>query len=104
MPQDLVPSAALEGSGFVLPAGDLLARDVHRGARDGVAAAPDPDEIEPRAVRKAGRAEPSVDATRRGDPAVGMPPTFAARFGKPGLPPDASPRWPASTARASPAW
>ena len=84
MPQDLVPSAALEGSGFVLPAGDLLARDVHRGARDGVAAAPDPDEIEPRAVRKAGRAEPSVDATRRGDPAVGMLPTFAARFGKPG--------------------
>ena len=83
MPVDLVPASALEGPGFVLPAGDLLARDAHRAARDGVAAAPEPDEIEPRVLRKAGRAEPAVDTAHRRDPAVAMRPTFAARFGRP---------------------
>lgn len=69
MPGDLVPLAdAAEGRGFALPPSGLLAAD----------------EAEPRIVMKGeGRAAPA-DRGRRGDPAVPVRPTFAARLGTPG--------------------
>jgi spore germination cell wall hydrolase CwlJ-like protein len=87
MPGDLVPStAAVEGAGFALPVRDLLSRDAHRIARDGTVAERDPDEVEPRAVRKGdARATPVTNGTRRADPAVPVRPTFAARLRAPGL-------------------
>lgn len=79
MPEDLVPGAALDGPGFALPPQDLLFRHPHRAGMEAAS-----DEVEPRAIRKAGRAEPLIERGHRGDPAVAMRPTFAARLGRPG--------------------
>ncbi len=76
MPGDLVPlAAATEGAGFILPPGDLMARAPADGS----------DEVEPRIAPKAdGRAGAVADRAPRGDPAVAVRPTFAARLRAPG--------------------
>ncbi len=77
MPGDLVPSTvAMEGHGFDLPLGDL-GRDLHRITDEAAEARQDPDEAEPRIVLKPSHARfPTIEESRRDDPAVGVRPTF----------------------------
>ncbi|MGI3901415.1 MAG: cell wall hydrolase [Janthinobacterium lividum] len=84
MPDDLVPSSlATEGAGFALPPDDILSRGAHRAARDTIDAGVDPDEVEPRAVRK-GVASLEIDGARRTDPVSAVRPSFASRLARPG--------------------
>ncbi len=85
-PADLIPSTvATEGQGFAFPWRDALAEEVHLAAREGSGTAADPDEVEPRAVRKGeGRPWPVADAAARSDPAVPVQPTFAVGLRRPG--------------------
>ena len=87
MPRDLVPSTvAAQDRGFDLPLGDGLEQDLRRTAGEAAAARPDPDEIEPRMVLKPSHDRlPTLEESRRDDPAVGVRPTFDTALRRPGM-------------------
>ncbi len=77
MPDDLVPATvAVEGRGFDLPL-DELSRDLRRLAGETSEAGQEPDETEPRIVLKPSHERfPTIEESRRDDPAIGVRPTF----------------------------
>ncbi len=87
MPDDLVPASDGSGSdfGFALPAGDPLVRQVRLVTGDPSDFAPEADEIDPSPVLKPGAKDlPTVDRGHKGDPVVGLRPTFDAKLKRPG--------------------
>lgn len=89
MPDDLVPvqSLALTGDfGIVSGSSDtrwLIQASYDTGAAEDFKALP--DEIQPRAVLKHdAKTFPTIDRSRKGDPAVGLRPTFDSKLRQPG--------------------
>lgn len=82
MPDDLVPPSGAEpGFGFALPARDTVVLQAHLTTGLPSDFAAEDEEIEPSAVLKPGAtALPAIDRSRKGDPAVGLRPTFTARL------------------------
>lgn len=84
-PGDLVPVAAPAGFGFQLPASDPVLRQARLVIGDQADFVVAVDEMEPDARLKAHASTfPAVDRTHRGDPAVGLRPTFDAKLRAPG--------------------
>ena len=69
--------------GFALPRRDPVVSEARLAIGGPADFQPEADEMEPRAVMK-GRGWPAVDRTHRGDPAVGLRPTFDAALRRPG--------------------
>ncbi len=85
MPDDLVPSTVATDRGFDLPLGDV-AQDLRRMAGETAPARIDVDEAEPRIVLKPGHERcPTIEESRRDDPAVGVRPTFDTPLRRAGL-------------------
>lgn len=84
-PGDLVPAPAPAGFGFMLPASDPVLRQARLVVGDPEEFVVGGDEIEPDArLKPHAFAFPAVDRTHRGDPAVGLRPTFDAKLRAPG--------------------
>lgn len=87
MPEDLVPSTAKPAGdfGFALPDRDALVREARLIVGSPSEFEPDADEVEPRVAMKPGiRALPAVDRSHKGNPTVGLRPTFNAVLRRPG--------------------
>ena len=89
MPEDLVPSTvAARDRSFDLPLGDLdwMEQDLHRTAGETAEARRDPDEAEPRmALKPSHERFPTIEESRRDDPAVGVRPTFDTPLRRAGM-------------------
>ncbi len=84
-PTVLVPSDGLGNFGFTAPVGDPAWRQARLVIGDPKEFQSALDEIDPRAVLKPNvKTFPTVDRSHKGDPAVGLRPTFDARLRKPG--------------------
>ena len=85
-PADLVPlTVPVADFGFALPAHDAVVRQARLVIGDSDALAAEPDGAEPNPAQKPhAAAPPAVDRTHKGDPAVGLRPTFDAKLRAPG--------------------
>ncbi len=85
-PADLVPLTGLPGSfGFKLPYDDPVVRQARLVIGNPDDLVSDGDEIDPKATLKSRALPlPNVDRTHKGDPTVGLRPTFDARLRHPG--------------------
>ncbi len=85
-PADLVPAAALQGGlGLALPARDGAVVEARLLAGTSADLMEAGDDLDPRADLKPGStALPAVDRSRKGDPSIGLRPTFDARLRRPG--------------------
>jgi spore germination cell wall hydrolase CwlJ-like protein len=84
-PGDLIP-VDVSGIGFGLGQGESSISQASRMAPSESSEFDQmPDEIEPRAVMKrSGRGFPEIDRTNKGDPVVGLRPTFDSKLRRPG--------------------
>ena len=85
-PDILVPAEAGGGGfGFTLPARDPVVREARLTVGDPAMVQQSLDELDPRAILKPEvHTFPTVDRSHKGDPVVGLRPTFGARLRKPG--------------------
>ena len=89
-PDDLVPNASAStlmagGFGFRLDNDDPVIRQARLVVGDRAEFRPEADEMEPRQdLKPSAKGLPSVDRSHKGDPAVGLRPTFDARLRRPG--------------------
>ncbi len=84
-PFDLVPAIAPAGFGFALPASDPVLQQARLVIGDPDEFVVGTDESEPNGrLKPHASAFPAVDRTHRGDPAVGLRPTFEAKLRAPG--------------------
>ena len=81
-PDDLIPGTpGASDFGFRLPARDPVVQEARLVIGDPADFAVDPDEIEPKPTLKPQAATlPAVDRSHKGDPTVGLRPTFDARL------------------------
>lgn len=85
MPGDLVPAVSPAGFGFALPSSDPVLRQARLVIGDPDELAAGDDEADPKAdLKPHSPAFPAVDRTHRGDPAIGLRPTFDAKLRAPG--------------------
>ncbi len=84
MPIDLVPSDAL-ALATLMPESDVRLLPVRYAVGSASELLQVPDELEPRAERKSGATPaPIIDRAHKGDPAVGLRPTFDTSLRRPG--------------------
>ena len=84
-PDDLVPAASTAGFGFALPASDPILQRARLMTGEPEEFVVGADELEPNArLKPHAPTFPTVNRTHRGDPAVGLRPTFDAKLRAPG--------------------